>query len=77
MNGESPYPRWTLEGHFKDSRTCPRTLVTSDSAAWLRLHNHYVAGHLLERGGLLDQPAVFLDAMRAIDAALNEAQRNG
>ena len=72
MNGEASYERWQLDGW--KSRRCPRTLITKESQAWLDLYSHYVKGHLYRAGGVEDQPALYLEAMRIIAGYVAEAE---
>lgn len=79
MDGRQGFPRWRLEGIY-ESNVCPRRVVTDDSARWLSLYPHYEKGHLLMRGALSDQPAIFIDAMALIASTIDKAraeQRSG
>lgn len=55
---------------MENSRECPRRQVTPQVMAWLSLYSHYAAGHLYQAGGIADQPALFMAAMRLIDGAV-------
>lgn len=57
-----------------DLNTCPTKLVTEASVAWLRLYRFFRRGFLPFSGGLLEQPARFLDAMEVIDGASAESE---
>jgi hypothetical protein len=80
VDGEAKFPRWGTEGEplFSDdqgndsqtTRSCPRRQVTDESAYLLSLYSHYRAGHLLEAGGVNQQPAKFMTAMQIIEGAL-------
>jgi hypothetical protein len=70
VNGESPYPRWQIRGALELTKTCPRGSVSGESTQWLELFHHYKAGHLLRDGGIADQPARYVAAMRLIDITL-------
>lgn len=70
MDGQANVERWEIKGVFK-SRTCPRRLVTAESEMWLSLYPHYRAGHLYRDGGVSQQPALYLEAMRHIDYEVN------
>lgn len=72
VDGEADIERWEIAGQWK-SRVCPRRFVTDDSVAWFQLWNHYRDGHLAFAGGVLDQPALFMDAMRFISATWKQA----
>jgi hypothetical protein len=50
------------------TRTCPRRLTDSDSKEWIGLYRHYKAGHLLNAGGIADQPAAYFEAMNLISS---------
>ena len=45
---------------------CFLTDLDNDSMYWLKMYSHYSAGHLLNSGGIADQPAVYLQSMRLI-----------
>ena len=84
VDGDAGFYQWQFLGEpiFTDdrgefqtaTRICPRRLVTADSDYLLSLYSHYKAGHLLAAGGLSDQPALYLDAMRVIDIAIAKAR---
>jgi hypothetical protein len=62
--------KWELEGLIR-SRICPRKLVSADSWQWIGIHQHYRSGFLLTGGGVIDQPAVYLEAMALIEQWAN------
>jgi hypothetical protein len=68
-NHDAGYPKWKIPGVLETS-VCPRYVVTARSNAWVSLYGHYKNGHLLVKGGLCDQPNVYLEAMQVIDAHL-------
>lgn len=72
MNGRAPYPRWALKGYFDDTNVCPRTMVTPRSRAFLRLYSFYQDGYLYCPGSIRDQPALYLEAIEFIRAAVAE-----
>lgn len=86
--GEAPFPRWTISGEplfvvrdgkaagepTNSTRHCPRRLISDDTAYLMELFSHYKAGHLCAAGGLMDQPVLYLDAMRVIDNAIARAR---
>lgn len=84
VDGEAPFPRWQVKGEpiFPDgsggftseTRSCPRRMVNADSIYLWSLFLHYRAGHLLEAGGIADQPAAYLKAMQFIESALTESE---
>lgn len=47
-------------------------MVTAESVHFFSLYRHYKAGHLLNAGGISDQPQVYLNAMQIIEAALDK-----
>lgn len=75
VDGDAGMDRWQIGEEFK-SRICPRRLITQESSDWLRLFALYKAGHLLEAGGVIDQPAVYLHAMTLIGVLVTQAQAN-
>lgn len=69
-NHRAPYPKWRIGD--ETFQTCPRFLVTEESAQMLRLYGHYDAGHLPFPGGILDQPAAFVEAVEIIRRAVQD-----
>ena len=49
------------------SKTCLLPQITERTNYFFRLHKHYQNGVMPFSGGLLDQPAVFIEAMDIID----------
>lgn len=47
-------------------------MLTQESLYLIKLHEHYQSGHLYVSGGIADQPALYLDAMRHINQIANE-----
>jgi hypothetical protein len=47
-------------------------MVTAESVYLFSLFRHYKAGHLLNAGGISDQPELYLNAMQIIEAALDK-----
>jgi hypothetical protein len=74
VNGVSPYPRWTLQGFFEDSRQCPRKQLDGDEGDWIALYGHYQNGHLYRAGGVEEQPAIYMAVMRLIDGAVKQSR---
>jgi hypothetical protein len=72
VGGDVGYEKWQIGEKWK-SRICPRKLLTADSARWINLFSSYRAGFLLKRGGLEDQPAVYVSTMQAIHSFATEA----
>jgi hypothetical protein len=54
------------------SRTCLKPMVTANSRFVLELYTHSRDGHLPVTGGVMDQPAVLMDAFRVIKGALSK-----
>lgn len=59
-----------------ESRTCLLPMIRPEIRALLQFYPWYKSGTLPYAGGLLDQPAVYLEAMRLIESSLAE-RRNG
>jgi hypothetical protein len=55
-------------------RHCPRRLQTRDSVSWLQIYSTYKAGHLLVAGGILDQPAIYINTMTLIEGLVAAAR---
>jgi hypothetical protein len=72
VNGDAGFERWEIDGQWK-SRQCPRKLITQESRDWLQIFQTYKAGFLLVSGGILDQPAVYINAMTLIDTLISKA----
>jgi hypothetical protein len=72
VDGDAGIERWELRGVLK-SRICPRRLITRGSVEWFNLFNFYRAGHLARAGGVLDQPALYFNAMIFVASAWDEA----
>ena len=54
-----------------ETNRCLRQLVTPASWEFIRMYRHYKNGILPLAGGLLDQPARFVDAMEIIDEQIS------
>jgi len=52
-----------FEFERKVLKRCPVKLITRQSTNYIRYYNFFEKGFLPNGGGLLDQPAKFLDAM--------------
>jgi hypothetical protein len=74
VDGRAGFPRWKLAGVY-ESDLCPRQTITDDSRRWLSLYPHYDKGHLFARGGLSDQPALYLDVMSLIAQTVSQARQ--
>ena len=68
-NGPASYPKFGIEkgGVRIESNICFLELITSDTRAYMKLYRHYNKSILPLSGGLLDQPAVYLNAMEIIE----------
>jgi len=42
-------------------------MITGETRTMLKLHSHYKNGILVNAGGILDQPAAYVDAMSFIE----------
>lgn len=71
-NGPAPFLMFELEGVI-ESRVCLLPMVTPWARQMLALYDHYKNNHLAIAGGVLDQPAGYLEAMRVIDGAVNKS----
>jgi hypothetical protein len=74
VDGEVRYDRWFLKGVEFNPRQCPRRLRTQESVDWLQLFSSYKAGFLLMAGGLMDQPAIYLNTMTLIEGLVAKAR---
>jgi len=53
---------------------CPWEACDPGALLLLSLYPHYEAGHLWARGGVAEQPAIYLEAMAVIARARHDAQ---
>jgi len=67
--GPAGFPLYSIHNVI-ESRVCLLPMITPWSRQMLQLYEHYKAGHLVVSGGVLEQPAVYLAAMRTISAAV-------
>lgn len=51
---------------------CPVASLTNETMFYLRLHRHYVNGHLACSGGILKNSNKYLRAMEIIDSTVDE-----
>jgi len=49
------------------SKVCPRELITANTLVWFKWYRHYKNGLLPVTGGLLDQSAMYVEAMTVIE----------
>lgn len=54
-----------------ESDVCFKPQITADTYRITKLYNHYKNGVLLYGGGLLEQPAAYLEAMELIETLIN------
>ena len=66
--GPAKYPKWDIPGVLVDSRICPLPMITGETRSMLKLHAHYKNGILPISGGILDQPAAYVEAMNIIES---------
>lgn len=70
----APYPVFVIPEIGLASRTCLLPMVTDEARAMLDLYRHYKNGYLPRAGGILDQPAVYMESMALIDSAVARAE---
>ena len=58
-------PLWTIDG--EELTVCPKKAITPESFELLNWYAHYKNNLLPVNGGVLDQSAYYLDAMKHID----------
>jgi hypothetical protein len=61
----APFAQWAIKGVI-ESRTCLLPMITPASRFLLRLHTHYREGVLPYKGGLLEQPNYYAEAMEVL-----------
>ena len=72
VDGVSALPKWKIdnfpneEGYLQTNK-CLAKLVTPLSSYFISLYQHYENGFLATHGGIVDQPNIYLAAMRIID----------
>jgi len=70
-----------FEGKKQKARGCIRRMITTQSRLFLNFYQHYKNGFLLCEGGLLNQPAKYVQAMSIINNEVakleKELNRNG
>jgi hypothetical protein len=49
-------------------------MITKDSQSMLELFRHYKDGNLAVSGGVLEQPAKYLESMNVIERCINSGQ---
>lgn len=73
----APFPMWVIPEIGLESRTCLLPQVTEEARDMLHLYRHYKNGYLPRAGGILDQPAVFMESMALIDAVVSREKAKG
>lgn len=68
------YVKWGIPDII-ESKTCLLPMVTNASSTYIKLYGHYKNSILPFKGGLLDQPNPFIEAMSVIDERLAENAR--
>lgn len=67
-------PRWNIPGVGEFTR-CPLRNMSRYAHTMLEYHVHYKNGVMLVAGGLLDQPARYIQAMLSVDSAVVMVQK--
>jgi hypothetical protein len=65
-----PWEAFSYDG--KSFRKCPRYLIDGAVDEYIRLYTHYKNGFLMNPGGILQQPALYVECMEIIHGAVNE-----
>lgn len=75
--GPAPDPIWRFEAAYQlgDWRTCPKPEVPLDWSVLMTLHGAWLLGTLALPGGLMDQPAPYVDAMHLIEAERQKIEK--
>lgn len=55
---------------------CPVTLLTTFTRRMMTLNVHYKNGYLPYRGGIMEQPAYYYQAMQVLEMEVGKAQKN-
>lgn len=74
--GPAPYAQWVVTHRGRtvvESRTCLLPMLDPEYIGLVDLHHHYQSHVLPFAGGVLEQPAFYLDAMMLITNAIGEA----
>ena len=59
----------------EEIRRCPLKLITVQSMDYIRFYGYYKEGYLPNAGGILEQPAKFLDTVTEIENILAEIRQ--
>lgn len=70
----APYPKWAIEGVI-ESRTCLLPMITPFSWFMVELYGHYQNRLLPFAGGILEQPNIYLEAMKILESTFNRISR--
>jgi hypothetical protein len=73
----APFPMFAIPEIGLESRTCLLPMVDEGSRELLRLYGHYKNGLLPFGGGILEQPALYDEAMAYIDAQVTRLKAEG
>jgi len=63
-----------IELNGKRIKRCPVKLIHPIIWEWINLYSHYKQGHLYYAGGVIDQPAKYLQVMSIIGGLVDEHQ---
>ncbi len=64
---EAPAPVFEMDG--EKYYRCPLKLIRKETLEYVRFHRFFQMGYLPNAGGLLEQPAKFLNAIEVIENA--------
>ena len=64
------FDKWAIPGVI-ESRTCLLPMITPFSWFMIELYGHYQNRLLPFSGGVLEQPAIYVEAMRTLDSTFN------
>lgn len=77
-NNPAPYEKWAVEGVLDEpagvfrSNTCLLPMISDRTHQLIKLHKHYKNGFLINKGGISEQPALYLDAMELLDSRISD-----
>lgn len=64
---------WEIDG--KTLGRCPLTLIEKGTHETLQAYSHYLKGYLPVQGGILDQTSQFVEAVKVIEASIEENRK--
>jgi hypothetical protein len=67
----APFEKWEIPEINLKSKTCLLPMITSESQSMLSLFRFYQNNQLALSGGVLEQPAKYLEAMKTIERQIN------